>query len=106
MIGKLRHAITIQRVAEAADGSGGFTATWSEYATSFAEITPASARERSFGHQIEHDVTHRVTMRYQAGIVAKMRILFGSRIFQIHGVINRDERSTWLDLLCEEGVQA
>jgi head-tail adaptor len=43
-----------------------------------------------------------VTMRYLAGITAQMRVLYGSRTFQIISVLNVDQRNRVLVLYCEE----
>jgi len=48
-------------------------------------------------------ITHKIVMRFTRQIKAKMRILFGTRIFKVMVVTNRDERGRWTDLLCEEG---
>jgi SPP1 family predicted phage head-tail adaptor len=106
MIGKLRHSITIESAARTPDGAGGATLAWSTFVSTFASIEPASARERWMGHQVEADVTHKITMRYQSGITSAMRVVFGARVFQIHGITNEDERSQWLHLACEEGPRS
>jgi SPP1 family predicted phage head-tail adaptor len=106
-IGKLRHSITIEQGTRVSDGMGGASSTtWATFATSFAELFNAGSRERAFGNQRELNITHRIRMRYQAGITANMRVKFGTRVFQIHGTDNEEERNIWLNLLCEEGVQA
>lgn len=101
--GALRHPITVQTLTATPDDMGGETRSWGTHVTSWAEIVPAGAKERWFGDQIEANISHRVTMRFQSGITPKMRVLFESRVFQIRGVVNRDERSIYLDLMCEEG---
>lgn len=102
--GALRHAITIEVLTSSADEMGGQTRTWATHVSTWAEVAPARSNERFFGEQIEAVITHRITMRYQAGITTQMRVLFGARYFQIKGIVNRDERSIMLDLMCEEGV--
>ncbi len=102
--GRLRHRVTLQNAADTADGGGGFTTTWSDVATVWAAIEPLKSRERLFAQQLETPVTHRVTIRYRAGVTAKMRLKFGARVFNIRGVINAGERDRTLELLCEEGV--
>jgi hypothetical protein len=47
-------------------------------------------------------VTHKVTIRYLPGIVAKMFVNFNSRLFNIEYVMNDEERNIFLDLLCVE----
>jgi len=43
-------------------------------------------------------------MRYVSGIVPKMRIVWGERIFDIQSVRSLDERGQWLVMNCTEEV--
>ncbi len=104
MIGKLRQRIIIQQKTDTPDGQGGCDSTWSTFATRWARVKPVSAKERSFAKKLEHNITHIVTIRHLSGVLTNMRVLHDSRILQIHGVLNREERSIWIDLNCEEGV--
>ena len=105
MIGNLRHQITIESYASAGDGYGGATVTWSTFlGPVWSEIKPVSARERFAAGKREHNVTHKIRMRYAAGVTSEMRVVFGTRVFQIHGVINPEERNESLELAAEEGV--
>ncbi len=102
MIGKLRHSITIEALTRAADDMGGETRTWTTFVTTWSEISPAGSAERYFGQQVQQIISHKITMRYQAGITSKMRVLFGTRYFQIHGVKNLDERNVVLEEIKRE----
>ncbi len=102
--GALRHRVTLQTVGETPDGGGGFTTAWTDVATVWAAIEPLRGRERLHAQQLENPVTHRVTIRYRAGVTAKMRLKFGPRILNIRAVVNPSERNRTLELLCEEGV--
>ena len=44
----------------------------------------------------------RIIIRYLSGIVPKMRVKYGSRIFDILSVINVSERNRELQLMCRE----
>lgn len=106
MIRKLREKINIEKPIRVPNGSGGFTTKIEQHAGPlWAEIKPASGRERFFAQKLEMDITHRITLRFDPVLNLKpnMRVLFESRIFKILSIINRDERSRWLDLMCEEG---
>jgi SPP1 family predicted phage head-tail adaptor len=107
--GRLDKRVTIEvpgTPPRVADGKGGFTESWSALATVWAAIEPATAAnvERRVGHQVEAKVSHLVTIRYLAGVLTTGRVLFKSRVFQIRGVANRDERNVQLTLACEERV--
>ena len=103
-IGKLRHRITIERVVETQDADGAVIETWSTYATIQASIEPISGREYFAAQSTQADVTHRIGIRYLSGIVPKMRVKYGSRIFDILSVINVNERNRELQLMCRESI--
>jgi SPP1 family predicted phage head-tail adaptor len=103
-IGKLRDQVTIETPADASDGIGGQVTTWSTHASVFARVEAVKAGQRLFADKLEGNVTHKVRIRYLSTVDVKMRVIFGSRTFQIRGVIHQEQNSRWTDLLCEEGV--
>lgn len=100
----LRHRLTLQQEVRTADGAGGYTPSWSDVATVWAQVEPLKGAERLHAMQLQDTVSHRVTIRYRAGVTAALRLLFGTRVFNIRAVINPGERNRWLELMCEEGV--
>ena len=50
------------------------------------------------------DVTHRIVLRFLSVIIPKMRVKFGSRVFDILSIINVNERNRELQLMCRESV--
>lgn len=105
--GSLRHRVTLQTPATAADGDGGYTDTWTALATVWASVVPATAHdlERAVAGTVQSSATHLVTIRYLAGVTTKTRVLFGTRTLQVTGVQNPDERNISLVLVCQEIVQ-
>jgi SPP1 family predicted phage head-tail adaptor len=103
-IGKLRHRIAIERVTETRDTDGSVIETWSTYATVQASIEPISGREYFAAQSTQADVTHRIGLRYLSGIIPKMRVKFGSRVFEILSIININERNRELQLMCRESI--
>ncbi len=104
--GVLRKRVTLQAESRTDDGAGGYALSWTDVATVWAEIAPLGGREAFAAHRLEARVTHRVRLRYREGITADMRLVMGSRVFNIRAVLNEGERNRWLDLLAEEGVAA
>lgn len=102
--GHLRHGIRVQSVSSTTDTGGGRVPVWIDYALTHASITPVSGREQISGGKVQASMTHRITLRWIPGVTAKMRVLFGTRVFNVRAVRNLDERNRWLELLCEEGV--
>lgn len=100
--GELRHRITIEQVTETRDVIGGVTESWSTFATRWAAVEPLAGREYFSAQQEEADVDHRIRLRYLAGVVPKMRVKFGARLFDIQTVLNLDERKRELHLMARE----
>lgn len=101
--GDLRHRITIQARTNVSDGMGGYSMTWTDFATVYAAIWPMKGKEAVENMREGATVTHRVRIRYISGVKANMQILFGSRVFKLVAPpINRDELSIELELICEE----
>lgn len=105
-IGKLRHRITIQTLVRATDGQGGFTSTWTDLATVWADIKPVSSQERLFTQKVDYQRSHKVVIRYlsdlTAGVTNTHRFIFDGRTFQIKGVRLFDEQKFYMMLDAEE----
>ena len=104
---RLRQRIKFQSESTVTDSGGGSTLSWVDGLTVWAEIKPMSSRggERLVAGQMENRLMHLVTVRYINGITPKMRILYGSRIFNIRSVTDVEERGEILEIVAEEGVE-
>jgi SPP1 family predicted phage head-tail adaptor len=102
--GQLRHKVTIQTSSEAQGATGDITTTWSTFATVNASIEPVYGREFFNNRQLSAEITHLVEIRYLSGVRPKMRILFGTRYFDIEQVVNDKERKVKHILMCKELV--
>lgn len=102
--GKLRHLVTIQRATETQDSAGEPVVVWTEFAKAWAAVEPLKGREFFEAQQHYGQVTHRVAIRYLAGIVPKMRVVHGERSFDIQAVLHLEERGREIHLICTEHV--
>ncbi len=104
----LRHRVTLQQEIRTTDGAGGYARSWQDVADLWAEISSVNLKsygqEKFFAGKIQAEITHKIIIRYRAGITTDMRLLFGSSIFNIRSIFNRDENNEILELLVEEGV--
>jgi SPP1 family predicted phage head-tail adaptor len=100
--GMMRHQIEVKRQVRTPDEYGGVTATWETFKTLRAMIKPMRGSERWAYDRLEAIVTHKIVTRYTAGITSAKRIYYQGRAFRIESVINVDEDSKWLELVCEE----
>jgi SPP1 family predicted phage head-tail adaptor len=105
-IGKLRHKITIEHEAKVSDGAGGWTEDWVAFASNVsASIDPVSGKEDFGAEQIQSETTHKIRIRYKAGITSVMRVNFKGRIFKITSPpINWEERNRDMMLMCSEVI--
>jgi SPP1 family predicted phage head-tail adaptor len=102
--GTLRHSVELQSATLVSDGMGGSTATWATVATVRAAIWPTSVTEQIRAASPTMVETHKIRIRYYAGIKASWRVLFGTRYFSIVSIVDKDERHVQMDLLCREVV--
>jgi len=103
--GKLRHRVIIEQVTSTDDGYGGRSDAWATFATVWASVKPLRGHEYFQAQQMQAKVTHKVKIRYLQGVTHKMRVKYGSRILNIVSVINPDEKSRELVLMCEEAAE-
>lgn len=108
IVSRMRQRITFQTESGSGDGGGGTTLSWMSGSTVWAEVRPVSSRslsaEQFRGGKVQNRATHVIITRYIADVIPKMRILYGSRTFNIRSVVNVDEQSEFLEILVEEGV--
>ena len=101
--GPLRHRVALQSPAESRAPDGGVSLTWTTYATRWASIAPITAREFREQDATQSSVTHRIILRHLAGVLARHRVVFGSRTFEIEAAPrNIQERGIMLELLARE----
>lgn len=109
-IGALRHLVTLQGPGTLVpDGRGGYVQAPTPLSPSqvWAEIKPATARdlERRVASTVQSSASHIVTMRYHSGVNTQTRIIFGTRVFNVTGVQNTDERNVELVIAATEVVE-
>lgn len=100
--GRLRQRVTIQEPVTARNGFGEAITAWTTVAMVWASVEPLSGREFFAAEHVQSEITHRVRVRYRAGIAPTMRVVFNGRHLMIEAVINYGERGTDLQLMCRE----
>lgn len=101
--------LAIQSLSASQGNYGEPTGTWSTLVTVWAHIKPLQGRELQAAQQMAPEVTHRIAVAYSAALadpvaMAKCRATYGARIFNIHAVMNPDERNRELIILASEGL--
>ena len=100
---KFNRQVTFQSLTLTPTGSGGQQATWTDFLVDqWVSIQPKIVRELNFAQRIEPRIDHTIRMRYVAGITTTMRVVYGSRIFELKAVINDDEGNEFLTMAAAE----
>jgi SPP1 family predicted phage head-tail adaptor len=99
--GRLRDRVTIQAASETRNAIGEVVQTWNTYAERWASVEGLSSREVLLSGQQQSEVTHRVRMRYVAGLTQQMRLVWRERVLEITSLLEHANR-TEHELLCVE----
>lgn len=109
--GEYRNRITIQQKAKTANSSGGASVSWqtvsgcSSVPAKITYPTPSKKGDEVFTQQQKRSaVFTSIEIRYRpsTNIDASMRVLYGSRVFEIRTVIPDDVYKKFITLQCEE----
>lgn len=103
-IGKMRFRAELQSPTSTTDAGGGSAVTWTRLTNLYCNIKPIRAEEKYRQGQVQDSVTHDVYIRHRDNISTKYRLVYESRVFNIRGILNIDERDRYLLLKCQEGV--
>tara|TARA_R100001510_G_C7613590_1_gene176395 strand:- start:120 stop:449 length:330 start_codon:yes stop_codon:yes gene_type:complete len=103
-IGKMRYKAELQSPTATTDAGGGSAITWTRLTDLYCNIKPVRADEKYRQGQVQDSVSHDVYIRHRDDISTKYRLVYGSRNFNIKGILNIDERDRYLLLKCQEGV--
>lgn len=104
--GMLRHVVEFQRLVRTPDGAGGFTQTWQKIsgAPTRAMIQSMSGSERFASARVEANATHKVTIRYFAGLTEADAVMIRGKRANIRFINNVEERDLWMVLDVQTGV--
>lgn len=98
----MRHQLALERPERTCLPGGGVSESWVKIGDIWASIKPLAMREVFKHHQVDSQITHRITIRYRNDVRPEMRLVKGTRIFEIISVLNEKERNRWLLLECHE----
>ena len=101
-IGDLRHRVQIESPVRAGDGGGGASVTWTLVAEVWAAIWPRGSDEVFDLDRVAGRASHDIWIRKRDGVKPEMRMRFGTRVFDILGVIDVEDRGRYLRCPAEE----
>lgn len=92
----MRTELALEECVRSDDGLGGFTEEWQETGLVFGMIEPVQADSVFAADQRLEDVTHRISIRWRAGVASGMRLTRAGRVFDILTVHDPDESGRYL----------
>lgn len=103
---KLRHRITLQSRTEGQDDdTGAPITTWANWlADEPAEVVPLSGKEFIAAGAGQAAVDTRMTIRWRAGVLPTMRVVFDGSNYQISAVLPDPTNRRHLTLMCQRGA--
>lgn len=104
--GELNQRVTIQKrtpASPARTATGAASESWTALATVWAKVLPANGRELLQGGQVMSETPARIWIRFRADVTADMRLVHGSTVYAIAGVMNVRTENEFLELVCTAG---
>ena len=112
--GRLRHRLRLEQYDYVLDSAGDVVQNpntgevareWQLVAEVWGAIEPLSAREFIAAQSTQSRVSARITIRYKAGLNAAMRIVHGSTVYNIEGILpDKDSGLEYITMPVSEGV--
>ncbi|MGG1916045.1 phage head closure protein [Priestia megaterium] len=96
--------ITFQVSGQGVDSEGYPIEGWTDVKTVWAMIKTLTGKEVFQAMTTKTEKTTRFVIRYTTGIDEDMRILFGTRIFNIQSIINDDEQNKTMTIIGVEVI--
>ena len=100
--GELRETITFQQIDPIRDSFNSVTDTWIDVLTTRAKVETVSGNEYIAQQAAGASLSHKITLRRQAGIAPDMRVKWRERYLDIQAVLD-DQRES-ITLMCSEAV--
>lgn len=107
--GQLNRYVNVQQRSASRDAIGQPVVSWTDVRSVYAYIEALSAAKRATSGAVFTDVTHQLTVRYDAifsdpRTATTYRIVYGARTFEVMGIENVDETNAIVILNAREGL--
>jgi SPP1 family predicted phage head-tail adaptor len=106
---KYNKRITFQQPPKGKNINGFPNTDWTDVRSVWAMIKTNQGKTKGLeinsAGSVFNESDIRFICRYTTGITPQMRIIYNSRIFNILGVVNDDEKNVTLTIICKEVVK-
>lgn len=103
-IGPLNKRITVETYTKTRDVYGSEVKIWAIFTTVWASVEPLIGKEYIASKQMQAEVSHKIRVRYLAGLLPTMRIQWDGRTFTIDSILNVQERNKEIVIMASENV--
>lgn len=104
--GSLRHLVTIQSPVKTKSLTGAVGSQWELFRQVWANIETFKSIERQAANAAWPGADVKITMRYMAGLLPTMRIVYDDVIYSILGINDIEMRHREMELTCQSGVKS
>ena len=94
----------IESLTETADGQGGFTSSWTPFATVTGFVKPASSGEKLEDGRIKSIYDRMFMFEYIAGVENDMRIVYDGKNYNIRKILPVMDVDVWISAMADEEV--
>lgn len=101
-----RYAVTIQQLVGSQDSTGAQIKSWTTFATAMASIEATTGYERVASNQLVAGSNIKMCFWFIDGIKPAMRVVYGTRIFDIIEVADQEGTRREIQLTCVERTEA
>ena len=100
----MKQRVSIMKQSDGQNSYGEVRDVWDVMAIVWADVEPLRGRALFQASQTYSEVSYKITIRYQPGILPNMRILYKDKTFHIISVINIKEQNRYLEIMCKEVI--
>lgn len=93
--------VTIQTFSASRDTAGAEVLSWSTLTSLWAKKLHSSSREFFTAQKVNSEITDLFIVRFYDGITTKMRLVYGSKNYDILGADDPNGRRRELQILCK-----
>ena len=104
--GQRRSLVSIETPAGSKSSTGAKTASWVEFKQVYAKIKTMRTYEKQAAQAANPGANVMIRIKYIAGLLPTMRIVYNSTIYSILGINDIDERHRDVEFTCQSGVKA
>lgn len=104
-VGRLRNRVTVQSSTDTVNDCGELVQTWATFEEVYAEVRSVSGREYLQTDKVRAEVSHVITIRYLAGLLPNMRIVHGTKTFEIVAILPDRTDARMMQIMCNQQVQ-